>query len=96
MCVHKNAMKRDINMKTFTIIVTNGNSGFTDFRVHKAGCQDIPLEERKSHGHHWEEDAIDVEAFIKEIMRSLEEDDMNPYPREAFSIAPCVKKALDK
>lgn len=74
----------------FTVIVTNGNAGLADWRIHRAGCSDIRLEERKSHGHSWDMDGSDAEDVILQLMADQEADD-NPYPRESFSVAPCAK-----
>lgn len=73
----------------YTILNTNGNAGLTTFRIHLAGCRDIPLEENKSHGHHWEIEAITAEQAIRLEQRDLRADD-NPHHRREFSIAPCA------
>ncbi len=79
-------------MKTFIVVMTSGNCGYTTFRIHRPGCKEIYKEERETHGHSWEVMAATPEAALDVILADQEADE-NPYPESEVTIVPCTKGA---
>lgn len=74
----------------FDVVVNTGPRADFDFRVHRKGCRDLPLEKRQTGDHSYEIEGANVEAAIAadvEEYRNCEQG----YERESYSVAPCAK-----